>query len=315
MRASSGANRKAPRVRRNSVSAWSEWRPVSPAVSCAEAVLAELVDGGQAFRWNRVEQGWRGVWGNCVAEVRSMDGVVHWRAPSLIESRVSGKISGYLGSDEAFAAAWDVMPHRSDAELCEAMAPWPGLRILRQPFGETLLCFLCSSMKQIPHIKQIVETLAQRFGPEIVPGFHALPNWGALHHFSESELRATGLGYRARHIHATAHYLSGQPGWLDVVEKLPYADAKARLMDLPGVGAKIADCTLLFGAGRLEAFPVDTWILRVMREKYGLERWTNEQIAHFGRKHFGDCAGLAQQYLFATARKQKTPTPRRTSRT
>ncbi len=166
------------------------------------------------------------------------------------------------------------------------------------------MCFLCSSMKRIAHIKQMVETLAERFGREILPGFHALPTWAELHHVSETELRAAGLGYRARHVHAVAHFLAGQPGWLDVVEQLPYEEAKVQLMRLSGVGAKIADCTLLFGAGRLDAFPVDTWIARIMVQRYGLDGWSNGQIAHFGRVHFGKYAGLAQQYLFASAIKR-----------
>ncbi len=82
-----------------------------------------------------------------------------------------------------------------------------------------------------------------------------------------------------------------------------YAAAKARLLELPGVGEKVADCVLLFGAGRLEAFPVDTWILKALERRYGLTGWKPAQIAHFGRTHFGPLAGLAQQYLFSWERK------------
>ncbi|WP_309397762.1 DNA glycosylase [Cerasicoccus maritimus] len=286
------------------MSTWSDWRAVSPSIRCPEFVLGELVDGGQAFRWNAFEGGYRGVWGNCVAEVRCVDGVVEWRAPELIEERVGKAIAGYVGADETFAPIWDALPHRSDPALRKPMDQWPGLRIMRQPFGETVLCFMCSSMKQIPSIKLICETLATRFGREIIPGIHALPDWAALHHVSETELRAAGLGYRARHIHAASHFLAGQPGWLDVVEQLPYEQAKEQLMHLPGVGAKIADCALLFGAGKLEAFPVDTWIKRIMGDAYGLADWKIEQVAHFGRVHFGEYAGLAQQFLFSSARKK-----------
>jgi N-glycosylase/DNA lyase len=103
-------------------------------------------------------------------------------------------------------------------------------------------------------------------------------------------------------VHATARWLIARPGWLEETERLPYAEAKARLLELPGVGEKVADCVLLFGAGRLEAFPVDTWILRAMADRYGLTRWKPAQVAQFGRVHFGPLAGLAQQYLFAYER-------------
>jgi N-glycosylase/DNA lyase len=79
--------------------------------------------------------------------------------------------------------------------------------------------------------------------------------------------------------------------------------AKARLLELPGVGEKVADCVLLFGAGRLEAFPVDTWVLKALARRYGLDGWKPAQVAQFGRAHFGPLAGLAQQYLFAWERK------------
>lgn len=87
-----------------------------------------------------------------------------------------------------------------------------------------------------------------------------------------------------------------------MTEHAPYAEAKARLLELPGVGEKVADCVLLFGAGRLESFPVDTWIIKAMERRYGLAGWKPAQIAHFGRVHFGAQAGLAQQYLFAFER-------------
>lgn len=112
------------------------------------------------------------------------------------------------------------------------------------------------------------------------------------------------MGFRARFIHQTAQFLTAHPGWLEATEVLPYAAAKERLLSLPGVGEKIADCVLLFGAGRLEAFPVDTWILQAMAARYGLSGWKPAQVAQFGRAHFGPLAGLAQQYLFAYERRE-----------
>jgi len=288
------------------IAEWSSWRSIEPAVSCRTEVLAEVLDGGQAFRWNRVHPDrWRGVWGKCIAEVRSVAGIVEWRAPVRIEARVARQIADYLVADNRVHADCDQLPWRSDPILKNAMDRWRGLRILRQPFSETLLCFLCSAMKQITHIKQLVESLAQRYGEAILPGIHSLPDWGRLHRVSEAELRACGLGFRARYLHATAHFLAGQPEWLDSVERLPYPEAHARLRELPGVGAKIADCALLFGAARQEAFPVDVWIARVMANQYSLQDWRLNQIAHFGRVHFGASAGLAQQFLFADVRRRK----------
>jgi N-glycosylase/DNA lyase len=138
--------------------------------------------------------------------------------------------------------------------------------------------------------------------PPALQPFHRLPTWPELAAIPEKNLRACQLGFRAKFISETARYLAAHPGWLDETEALPYAAAKARLRELPGVGEKIADCVLLFGAGRLEAFPVDTWILKTMSSRYGLTDWKPAQVAQFGRAHFGPLAGLAQQFLFAHER-------------
>ena len=196
---------------------------------------------------------------------------------------------------------------------------------MRQPFGETLLGFLCSATKQIVQIKQMLTLLAERHGGSVVERvdpnalsnlaanpnprvevnpLHRLPTWPELAHIPEASLRACQFGFRAGYIHQTARFLAARPGWLDETEALPYPAAKTRLLELPGVGEKIADCVLLFGTGRLEAFPVDTWILQAMAARYGLTGWKPAQVAQFGRAHFGPLAGLAQQFLFAYERRQ-----------
>ncbi|BET67100.1 hypothetical protein ASA1KI_20180 [Opitutales bacterium ASA1] len=209
----------------------------------------------------------------------------------------------HLAEDVDWRALADRLPWRTDAHLARCIDAFPGLRILRQPLSETLLCFLCSATKQIVQIKRMADAMAARLGVAPSPGIHLLPTWDRLARVPEEELRACGLGFRARWIAQTAAFLAKRPRWVDETAALPYAEAKARLVGLPGVGEKIADCALLFGAAKLEAFPVDVWLLRAMSRRYGLEGWTPAHIAHFGRVHFGPLAGLAQQYLFAWERR------------
>ncbi|CAM2924008.1 DNA-3-methyladenine glycosylase family protein [Rariglobus hedericola] len=267
--------------------------------------LAELVDGGQAFRWQREpDDTWLGIWAEHVVRLRmNSNGGLEWSAPEALAARVRTALPLYLfGHDTATAV--DALPWRSDTHLARCLNAFSGLTILRQPFGETLLGFLCSATKQIVQIKQMIALLAQRHGAPLAGtnSLHRLPTWPELATASEIELRACLLGFRARYIHQTAQFIAANPGWLEATEAAPYAEAKARLMTLPGVGAKVADCVLLFGAGKLEAFPVDTWIIKAMARRYALDEWTPEQVAHFGRMHFGTFAGLAQQYLFAYER-------------
>ncbi|MBI3885807.1 MAG: DNA-binding protein [Opitutae bacterium] len=342
---------------------WTNWQPLALGWSPSPAVLAETLDGGQAFRWWRTDETgdaapsprgvWTGLWSDHLAQLRLHHSALQWRAPAAMHARVARELPRYLGADLDWPALVDSLPWRSDPHLARCLAAYPGLRLLRQPFGETLLGFLCSATKQIPQIKQMLALLAERHGlplsdrtsgflvrhslgdggtprseqpsghkapptvyvtagsqlsslstlsSQLSTSVSALPTWPALATIPESDLRACQLGFRARFIHETALFLAAHPGWLDETEQLPYAAAKARLMELPGVGEKIADCVLLFGAGRLEAFPVDTWVLKSLARRYDLVGWKPAQVARFGRAHFGPLAGLAQQFLFSWER-------------
>ncbi len=288
----------------------SDWRPLA-GWNPSPAVLAETLDGGQSFRWRQTDDIWTGQWLDHVVQIRTGNDSLQWRGSD------EAAVQRYLGLDTDWAALTDSLPWRSDAHLAQCIAAFPSLRILRQPFGETLLGFLCSATKQIVQIKQMVALLAERHGAIICragspnpasaafgdAALHQLPTWEQLAKIPEKDLRACLLGFRARYIHATAKFIAARPGWLDETERLPYAEAKARLLELPGVGEKVADCVLLFGAGQLKAFPVDTWVLKSLARRYGLDGWKPAQVAHFGRTHFGPLAGLAQQYLFSWERK------------
>jgi N-glycosylase/DNA lyase len=296
---------------------WSDWKPLTCLPPLTERALSELLDGGQAFRWNRQPDGnWLGVWADYIAHIRRDEkGATFWQAPASAASRVASALPGYFGTTAHLEKLVDALPWRSDAHLARCLETFPGLRILRQPFGETLLGFLCSATKQIVQIKQMLELLAVRHGQSLgrLPAtgktasrlIHRLPTWTELAAVPEKSLRECLLGFRARYIHQTAQFLAANPGWLEETERLPYVEAKERLCSLPGVGEKVADCVLLFGAGRLEAFPVDVWILKTLERRYGLDGWKPAQVAQFGRAHFGPAAGLAQQYLFAYERAAK----------
>lgn len=312
---------------------WHPWQPVPRLprpCQLTPGVLAEWLDGGQAFRWYPISDtspgpssgpGFEGSWSTHHVRLRLCPGVagafgelgesggLEFTTPAYADPAATAvALRAYLAGPEADE---DALPWRSDAHLAACLRAYPGLRILRQPFGETLLGFVCSATKQIVQIKQMLGLLAARHGRPLgphpgladeAPPWHALPTWPELATVPEEALRACALGFRARHVAGIAAFLAAHPGWLEATEYAPYPEAKARLLELPGVGEKVADCVLLFGAGRLEAFPVDTWIIKAMSRRYGLEDWKPAQIAHFGRVHFGAQAGLAQQYLFAYER-------------
>ncbi len=290
---------------------WSAWQPLKGLPALTPPVLAETLDGGQAFRWYRQSDGsWQGQWSEHAVRVRAdAAGRLGWSAPVGSEAGARAAVRAYFATSVDFVALADALPWRSDPHLARCRAEFPGLRLLRQPFGETLLGFLCSATKQIVQIKQMLALLAARHGAVTAAAtpagekLHRLPTWPEIAAIPEAALRGCLLGFRARYIAETARFLAANPGWLEATEAAPYAAARERLCTLPGVGGKVADCVLLFGAGRLEAFPVDVWILKTLARRYGLEGWKPAQLAQFGRAHFGPLAGLAQQYLFAWERR------------
>jgi N-glycosylase/DNA lyase len=110
------------------------------------------------------------------------------------------------------------------------------------------------------------------------------------------------LGYRAAYLRGTAKRLLARPRWAEEFAAMPTPALLEELQSLPGVGPKVAACVALFGFGRLESFPVDTWVVQALADAYGLHGWKPAQLEQFGKAHFGEGAGLAQQYLFSAAR-------------
>ena len=182
-----------------------------------------------------------------------------------------------------------------------------GLRIIRQPKWECLATFICSSMKQVAHIRQISLALRKRFGEQRKIGnqlVYAFPSPRRLAQASEKELLECKLGYRAKNLRATARLVSSGQANLEAWSTLSDAELRKQLCALPGVGPKIANCVMLFAYERLRAFPIDVWIERVLRQHYfpGRKKMTAQWLREFSETYFGEHGGYAQQYLFHHAR-------------
>ncbi len=147
---------------------------------------------------------------------------------------------------------------------------YPGLRILRQKPVQCIFSFLCSSNNNIPRIRFILRNLSRKFGRKIVfddMNFYAFPSLTSLYNASMQDLLSCGLGYRARFVSNTAKYISNNQLNIEFLKKIDYNYAKEELLKLDGVGEKIADCILLFSLDKLEAFPIDIWIIKIFVSK------------------------------------------------
>jgi N-glycosylase/DNA lyase len=274
--------------------------------------LAKTLDSGQVFHWEKIGNGFVGTIGDRAVYVEQ-------RAEAL-RARVASASSRYSGKDAQDAHATVAHYFALDHPLAEICASFPtdpimnaardfcrGLRIIRQPKWECLATFICSSMKQVAHIRQISLVLRKRFGePRQIGGrvLYTFPSAQRIARASEKQLRACALGYRAEHLRATAQLVSSGKADLDAWSGLPDAALRQHLCALPGVGVKIANCVMLFAYERLRAFPIDVWIERVLRQQYFPRRKkiTAQRMREFSETYFGEHGGYAQQYLFHHAR-------------
>jgi N-glycosylase/DNA lyase len=284
--------------------------------------LAMTLDSGQVFHWQKIGNGFVGAIADCAVYVEQ-DGVVlkakmEGEAPATPGSRekpeagsqelappVAKLIKHYFALDHPLAAICASFPN--DPAMSAARHFCHGLRIIRQPKWECLATFICSSMKQVAHIRQISKALRERFGiPHNIDRHVAntFPSARRISESSESELRKCALGYRAKNLLATARLVDSGDVDLEAWSALSDVDLRERLCALPGVGAKIANCVMLFAYERLRAFPIDVWIGRVLRERYFPRKGqaTLQRLREFSETYFGEHRGYAQQYLFHYAR-------------
>jgi N-glycosylase/DNA lyase len=265
--------------------------------------LAKTLDSGQVFHWEKIDTGFVGTIGDRAVYVEQVGNVIKVRSG---ETRALPKIiADYFALDHPLAEICASFP--DDSMMKAARKFCGGLRIIRQPHWECLATFICSSMKQVAHIRQISKKLRERFGDahkidkQIV---YTFPSARRITDSSEKELRECALGYRAKNLLATARLVRSGAADLDAWAALSDVDLRERLCQLPGVGAKVANCVMLFAYERLRAFPIDVWIERVLKEKYfpRKRKVTPQRLRAFSESYFGKHGGYAQQYLFHHAR-------------
>jgi N-glycosylase/DNA lyase len=195
---------------------------------------------------------------------------------------------------------------------------YPGLRLLRQDSEQCLFSFLCSSNTNIPMIRRMLYNLSRKFGKRVICDgreFFTFPSAASLGRATMAELRSCGLGYRAKAVKHAAESIVKHELDLHELRKVGYREAKNALLQVYGIGNKIADCVLLFSLDKLDAFPIDVWISRALSMHYqnmcgiGIkEKLTASQYETTSsavRAHFGRYAGYAQQYLYYDIRNSR----------
>lgn len=183
-----------------------------------------------------------------------------------------------------------------------------GIRILRQNLWETMISFIISASNNIPRIKQIVARLCEMFGEKICfdnKVYYTFPSPEKMKGVTEDDLAPVRSGFRAKYIADAAEKVNSGELNLTELAKMPTAEAKEKLLTVKGIGSKVADCILLFGMGRFDVFPVDTWIDKAMKNLYPSQCEGIRNVREAGETIFGENCGLANQYIFFYARDNK----------
>ena len=266
-------------------------------VSRLELDIKRTLESGQIFRYDALD--------NSSYVLYSKDSYV------LLEQRDDESLIYPISKDDL--AVWvhyfdldisydDIMQRliEKDEQLRTAYVGNEGIRILNQDLFEIIISFIISQNNNIPRIRKIIDTLCRTYGTEFrneTLSYFGFPSREQLSKATLEDLKKAGLGYRAEYITESCKTLTDDflSRLMDTNNKSSYDD----LLSMYGVGPKVANCITLFGLHKLDSFPIDTWIKKVLHVMYGVDN--NKDISEVVSS-FGKYAGIAQQYLFYYAR-------------
>ena len=252
---------------------------------------------GQTFRWEHSPDGtWSGVLGNQSVCLRLKGSRIEGNATPGGRG-VRDSVLEHLRADDDIDKIQRRL--RRDTILATGMKRMRGLRIVKIDEWECLVSYVLATYANIPRITKMVNALATKYGSRIVNGRYAFPTIEQLSKASAKDLARLGLGYRAGYIEEICNQIDERT--ISTLSRESHEDLRRKLIELPGVGSKVADCVCLFGFGKLESFPIDLWIERALARLYH-QKGSYQRLRAFASDRFGEYAGYAQEYLYHNER-------------
>lgn len=248
---------------------------------------------GQVFRFTKEKNGYRVFSGNKTA-LCTQEGDL-----CRVETDDEPYFYKYFDSDTDYEKV--IREVSRDKTVAPLAQKYRGLRLLKQDLWEMTISFIISQNNNIPRIQGIVERLCENFGQKTEFGY-AFPMPSELCVLKKEDLAVLRSGYRDSYILDASIRFAENSVDTECILKGNIKSAREELYKIKGIGPKVADCILLFGAGRMDAFPVDTWMRKALFSAYGIEITSPEALRKFADEKFGEYAGFAQQYLFFGAR-------------
>ena len=265
--------------------------------------VKDSINSGQVFLCRRYGDYWYCINGQDVLKISDTAGV----------SSYKNRKTDFFRKRDDFGRIVETISR--DHTTKRATRQYPGLRILRQDPFQCLISFIVSSNSNIQKIRVNLERISERFGAKVSYDnreFFLFPEPERLARASIDEIKSCGVGYRAKFIREAADMIVSQKIDLRYLMRYgSYQQAKESICNIPGVGDKVADCILLFSLDKMEAFPLDRWMIRILKRYYKSEfqletkTITKRQYDILHKKivkHFGPYAGYAQQFLFKMER-------------
>ena len=260
------------------------------------------INSGQVFLWERHGTNWYGIDGQDILKINQN---------GAIKSILNSKTNFFRKNDNIQEIIKSIS---KDKTVKKAVKEYEGLRIFKQEPFQCMISFIISSNSNIQKIKNSLEKITKKFGKKITienKDFFLFPEPEKIAKASIDEIKACGVGYRAPFIKEAAKMVVSKKINFEYLEKCDYQEAKKNICLVPGIGNKVADCIMLFSLNKLEAFPLDTWIIKILEKYYSNEfkietkTITIKQYDMLHEKivnYFGPYCGYAQQFLFKMER-------------
>jgi len=265
--------------------------------------IHDTIKSGQIFLWNNYENTWFVVNGQEIITVNQ---------EQFDNLKLTREVKKFFRTDDDTKKILKYI--MQDKIVKKAVNHCPGLRITREDPFQCCISFIISANSNIPNIRTRLQKLCKKFGRVIrfeKKEFAVFPSPKSLGNATLTDLQECGLGYRSKYVlDASRAVISGEINF-EELKKSNYEESRESLLKLPGIGGKVADCIMLFSLEKLEAFPLDTWILKILQKYYSNKFCTDkktiskkqyEKIHQQVLDHFGIYAGYSQQFLFKMER-------------
>ena len=265
--------------------------------------LKYTLECGQCFRWKKQDDFYIGIIKDRVIKIKQDGDTLYVRSNDM--NNLESVVKEYFDLNRDYSEIENRIS-KVDKYVEKALKNTSGMRHLKQDFFETIVSYIISANNNIPRISKSVNEISKRYGKEIEfegEKYYLFPTPEQLKDVTIDDYRACGVGFRDKYIYSTVKKINNNEINLDKMQEMDTQDLRKELLNLMGIGPKVADCILLFSCQRQEVFPIDVWVERVMKKLYFNDKEVSKkEILKYACDNFGNDAGIIQQHLFYNIR-------------